>query len=62
MNKVIDRLEFMVKMNERLKKETFDDLFEDDEFIIKFGQFINSPQASKWLTKPEGMRYIMWQR
>jgi hypothetical protein len=61
MGKVVERLEFMGKMNQRLRKESFDQLFEDEEFTSKFVDFVSSAQGKKWLTKPQGRLFIWWQ-
>jgi len=60
MGKVIDRLEVMANMNKRLKRDSFEQLFRDDEFTIKFVDFVGSRQHEKWLTKPEGRLYTRW--
>jgi len=62
MSKLINRLEFIIQMKKKLKKKSFDVLFEDDNFTNKFGDLINSPQAKKWLTTPQGICYINYNR
>jgi hypothetical protein len=61
MNKVMDRLQFQVELEELLRQgKTFEDILEDD--WERFQIFIKSPQGKKWLTKPSGQAYLDWQK
>jgi hypothetical protein len=61
MGKTLDRLEFMAVVNERMRKEPFEKLFEDEDFTDKFLDFISSSTGRKWLSRPKGRKYVRWQ-
>lgn len=61
--KTIELLEFQVEINNMIRKQSFDAIFEeaDIEFLNNFSEFIISKVGQKWLGKSEGRRYLHWQ-
>ena len=60
---MINILEFRFILNKKLKKQTFDEIFDeaDIEFLSDFDNFICSKIGQIWLKKINGKKYVEWQ-
>ncbi len=60
MNKRIERLHFRADLFWSLKYKTFEQLFEDSNFIVKFNRFLDSEEGKDWLISEDGTKYAKW--
>ena len=60
-NDIIKQLEFRYKLKKILKKNSFEELFEQgDEFLMEFSKFKHTRIGKIWLNKPQGQAYQRW--
>ena len=61
--KVLELLEFRLKLNGLIKYNSFEKIFDDADaqFFNDFNEFIYSKVGQKWLNKSEGEQYLQWQ-